>query len=92
MLEPRIARTTRWAVEHEGVFLWNEASGATLKLGYPEAAIWDLLTRRDSRARIATKLTVIASLAPETAATAVSNMVRRLVAEGFLECEEFPDG
>lgn len=87
MAEYRPAESTRWAVENTGVLLINAASGATRFLGYPQAAIWDLVARGDSRARVADKLCAIAGLTREEADALAAEVASMLCAEGFLEAE-----
>ncbi|MGA2328433.1 MAG: PqqD family protein [Bryobacteraceae bacterium] len=84
MSEFRAAEQVRWAVEAAGVVLIDGATGAATTLGYPEAAIWDLITRGDSRERIAAKLCAIAGLEPAAAQELVLNTVAVLREAGFL--------
>ena len=67
MSEFRVAEHVRWAVEAAGVMLINDATGASLSLGYPQAAIWDFLARGESRERMVAKLCAIAALEPAAA-------------------------
>lgn len=84
MTEYRAAEQVRWAVEASGVALIDCATGAATTLGYPQAAIWDFLTRDESSERIAVKMCVIASLAPEAAQLLVLETVAALREAGFL--------
>lgn len=34
-----------WSVLDDGLLVINRRSGATRRMGYPEAAVWDLLSR-----------------------------------------------
>jgi hypothetical protein len=36
----------QWSVEDGGVYIFHPASGAKWRLKYPEAALWDFLTRQ----------------------------------------------
>lgn len=88
MSEYRIAEQVRWAVEAGGVVLIDCATGAATTLGYPQAAIWDFLTRGESGERICAKLCAIASLDPEAAQVLVRETVAALREEGFLTPRE----
>jgi hypothetical protein len=85
MSEYRVAEQVRWAVETAGVVLINNANGAATTLGYPEAAIWDLITRGDPGERIAAKLCVIAGLDPAAAHQLVLDTVAAWRKAGFLD-------
>jgi hypothetical protein len=76
----RIAEQVRWAVEAAGVVLIHGATGETIAVGYPRAAIWDFLTRGEDCERIAAKLCAIAALEPAAA--------RKLVFETVVQWRE----
>jgi hypothetical protein len=84
MSEYRAAEQIRWAVEAAGVVLINGATGAATSLSYPEAAIWDLITRGDSSEKIAAKLCAIAGLEPVAARKFVLDTVEAWRKAGFL--------
>ncbi|MGO9096661.1 MAG: hypothetical protein ACLQGV_15740 [Bryobacteraceae bacterium] len=71
----RIAEQVRWAVEAAGVVLIHGATGETILVGYPRAAIWDFLTRGEDCERMAVKLCAIASLQPAAARMLVQETV-----------------
>lgn len=77
-----------WAVEARGVLLINDATGAVVTVGYPQAAIWEMLTGGESNERIARKLCAIASLEPEAAEALMRETVAAWRAAGFLAREE----
>ena len=54
-------------METGGVVLIDGVTGAATTLGYPQAAIWDFLTRGESDEQICAKLCAIASLDPAAA-------------------------
>ena len=85
MTQYRTADHVKWAVEAAGVVLIDRATGAATTLGYPQAAIWDFLTRGESSERIALKMCTIASLTPEAAQALVLETVAALRQAGFLE-------
>ena len=80
----RPAEQVRWAVEAAGVVLISGATGAATSLSYPEAAIWDLITRGDSSEKIAAKLCAIAGLDAEAAQKLVLDTVEAWRKAGFL--------
>jgi len=82
----------KWAVETRGVLLINEATGAVVTVEYPQAAIWDLLTRGESNRQIARKLCAIASLDPDAAEALVRETLAAWREAGFLAREEDPSG
>jgi len=84
-LEP--ARHVRWAVELEGVVVLNDENGQSIKLVYPQAAIWDFITRGDSTEQIALKIAAVASLAPEAAERLVAQTETELRQGGYLAPE-----
>jgi hypothetical protein len=84
MSEHRVAEKVRWAVEAGGVVIINGATGAVTTLGYPQAAIWDFLTRGESRDRICAKLCPIASLDLAAAHALVLETVAALREAGLL--------
>jgi hypothetical protein len=88
MSEYRAAEQVRWAVEAAGVVLIDGVTGAATTLGYPEAAIWDLITRGDSRERIAAKLCAIAGLEPAAAHRLLLDTVAAWREAGFLAAGE----
>lgn len=84
MSEYRAAPQVRWAVEAGGVVLIDCATGGATTLGYPQAAIWDFLTRGESSERIAAKLGAIASLDAAAAQALVLETVAALREAGYL--------
>jgi hypothetical protein len=79
-----VAEKVRWAVEAAGVVLVNDATGVAITLGYPQAAVWDLLTRGESGARIGAKMCAIAALEPPDACALVRETAAALREAGFL--------
>jgi hypothetical protein len=80
----RVAEQVRWAVEVAGVVVIHGATGETITVAYPRAAIWDFLTRGEDGERIAAKLCAIASLEPEAARKLVLETVAQWREAGFL--------
>ena len=85
MNEYRVTEQIRSAVEAGGVVLIDHATGAATTLRYPEAAIWDLITRGDSPDRIATKMCAIAGLEPAAAQKLVLDTLAAWREAGFLD-------
>ena len=88
MSEYRVADGVKWAVEAGGVVLIDCSTGADKTLGYPEAAIWDFLTRGESSAAIAAKVCAIASLDQAASQALVAETVAALREAGFLAARE----
>ncbi len=81
----RPSGSVRWAVEADGILLLSDDSGATRFLAYPQAAIWDLMSRGNPLRQIAVKMCAIASLSPSEAEQLVLECADDLTAGGFLE-------
>ena len=88
MSEYRVADGVKWAVEAGGVVLIDCATGAGTTLGYPQAAIWDFLTRGESIVSIAAKVCAIASLDQAASEALVAETVAALREAGFLTIRE----
>ncbi len=80
-------RHIRWAVEIEGVVVLNDENGQSIKLAYPQAAIWDFITRGDSMAQMVLKIAAVASLTPEAAERLVAQTEAELRQGGYLAPE-----
>ena len=75
-----------WVVQPGSVLLVNDATHESLTLPYPQAAVWDLLTRHPA-AEVARKMTYIADLSPERAAALVEQSVETWIRLGYLQWE-----
>ena len=84
MSEYRAAEHVRWAVETAGVVLIDGATGTATTLGYPQAAIWDFLTRGEPVEQICAKLCAIASLDPAAAQALVLETMAALRKAGLV--------
>lgn len=82
------APSTRWAVELKGIVLINEGTGAVSSLGYPQAAVWDLLTHGYSYDRSVCMLTAITSLQTGEVETLIAESLKTWVEDGFLILKE----
>ena len=84
MSEYRAAEHVRWTVEAGGVVLIDGATGVATTLGYPQAAIWDFLTRGEPEEKICAKLCAIASLDLAAARALVQETVAALRDAGLV--------
>jgi hypothetical protein len=75
-------------VEQDQVLLVDTRTGAVRPLGYPQAAIWDLIVRDSSWRGIVCKMGAIASLDAEAAERLVREAVDSWLEAGFLVAEE----
>lgn len=80
----RSAEGVAWAVDRGGLWLLCEASGASQWLAYPEAAVWDLLSRGLSFERTVSLLGPIASLGSDEAERLVRRCIEAWTEAGFL--------
>ena len=83
----RIGNGVRWSVGTVGVTL-VDACGEVHTLGYPEAAIFDLLSRRYSFAKVAALTAGIACLDRAGAEALVRSTLERWADCGILERSE----
>jgi hypothetical protein len=77
----------QWAVEQRGILLIDTRSGRQCMLTYPQAAVWDLLSRGHDVPAVIDLITAIASLDLEAAAKLVHDCLEAWVRRGFLEGE-----
>ena len=75
---------TKWAVEMYGIFLINEKTGTSSSLGYPQAAIWDLLTRNYSYPEMLRLLCRITTLQTNEAEKLLAESLEKWINSGFL--------
>ncbi len=86
----RPARGVRWAVEADGLLL-ADGAGRVVRIGYPEAAIWDLMARGYRHGKLVPLMTHIAALEPAAAGELVADQLEQWVARGWLH-KELGDG
>jgi hypothetical protein len=84
----RCAPFTKWAVELDGILVINKESGATNFLKYPQAAIWDLLTREYSYEHIVDMVSAITSLQEDEVNTLIAACLAEWAQTGFLRTAE----
>jgi len=65
-----------WIVEEESVRVFQAKKGELLKLKYPEAAVWDLISRYSQEADIIPKLAAICELNAASARTLLRSCLR----------------
>lgn len=74
-----------FAVELDGVTIIEPGAGTSLRLGYPDAAVWDLLCRGYAFDTVAGMLGHIAAMRRDEAARAARETICQLLDQGFLE-------
>jgi len=79
-LAPRIG----WIVEEGTVRVFEAEKGELLKLGYPEAAVWDLISRYSLEADIVPKLAVIGGLNRAATRALLHSCLRGWLRSGIL--------
>ena len=84
MADYRYAPDVAWAVEQDHVVVVDTPTGAARHIGYPQAALWDLIGRDRSWAGIVSKMGAIASLNPEPAERLVRETIDAWIEAGFL--------
>lgn len=83
----RIANYIRWVVQVDAVHVINTQTGGHHRLFYPQAAIWDMLSRNYSIDKIAHLLMPIADVNVEEAQHLVKDILSDWRSEGFLKTE-----
>jgi hypothetical protein len=73
-----------WVVEEGSVRVFHLEQGALLVLRYPEAAIWDLISRYSREEEIVPKLAAICELNMAEARTLLRSCLRRWLQIGIL--------
>ena len=82
--EYRLRPGVRWVVERSALTL-TDGQGRLLRVDYPEAAIWDLLSRGYSFAKVVVMTSHIAAVGVEVAEALVHGALERWAAGGFIE-------
>jgi hypothetical protein len=78
------ASSTKWAVEIHGIILINEKTGNVCSLGYPQAAIWDLISRGYADEQFVNMVCAITSLQTSEAQRLIVENLENWLAAGFL--------
>jgi len=73
-----------WAVEDHGLRLYRTDNQTTAALGYPEAALWDLLSRYRSLPTITDRLAVITGWTGTIVSEWISSQLDVWIEEGWL--------
>jgi len=73
----------RYCVEYNSIVLFDEKNSRSLTLHYPQAAVWDLLSRGFNQEQIIERLTLIGQLTPNHASEIIDDFCAMLVKEGF---------
>ncbi len=74
-------------MEPGGVLLTHAGRGAVLRLGYPEAAVWDWMSRGEPWEGLIRKTRAVAKLEEAAAERLVREVVRAWIEAGFLVSE-----
>lgn len=77
-----------WVVEVDGVVLMDNLTGALHRLGYPDAAVWDLVGREPTVSGLAIKIGPIAALDPKAAEFYVVRKLEEWAEAGLLVAGE----
>jgi hypothetical protein len=80
----RCALHITWAVDLRGVILINGSNGDVLHLGYPAAAIWDLMQRYHSFDEIVNLLSAITLKDAGTTECLLSKTLHEWIEQGIL--------
>ena len=80
----RVAPGVHWIVGRTALTILD-GNGAARTLGYPEAAVWDFVTRGYSLCDVSRLIAPVASLDPPAARQVVQAAVDGWIASGFLE-------
>lgn len=73
-----------WSVESDSLNIIRRDTGTRLSLKYPEAALWDLLTRRVPIHRVIEMIAAIAGMEPEAARVWCIDTIGVWTREGWL--------
>jgi len=73
-----------WSVERKGVLLLNQNSGSILHLDYPQAAVWNLISKSYSFDQTIPMLCAIASMNTAQAKQLVVESLDVWIQAGFL--------
>ena len=84
MTQYTLRPNVRWCVGRVGITL-SDGNGVTREVAYPDAAVWDLISRGYPFAKVVSMLTFIASLEPAAAEAAVRSALEQWASGGFLE-------
>ena len=78
------ASHVRWAVTTHGIILVDQSAGSNRLLSYPEAAVWDLITRDFSYTQTVRMLCAIASMKVDEANRFILESLEDWAEDGFL--------
>jgi hypothetical protein len=81
----RISESIGWVVESEGVRLLDSADPQLLSIPYPEAAVWDLLSRRYTKSSMVSLMAVIGQMSEVEAEELIDRCVLDWRQRGYLK-------
>lgn len=73
-----------WVVETHGLLLIHHALDKSLRLEYPEAAVWDFVSQGYEYSRMVYLVAKIASIEREECDSIIRNCLEKLIAQNFL--------
>ena len=83
-LAARCHPATVWAVDQTGVRVLRRDTGKTRHLPYPDAAVWDLVTRRVPAPRLVTMISTLIGEERSSAGAWIARTIRQWKQEGWL--------
>jgi hypothetical protein len=82
-----IADHIQWAVQSDGIHVIDTKTGCQHHLSYPQAAVWDMLSRHYGRDAMAQRIAPIAGVDSATAGRLVDETLSGWCAEGLVKME-----
>jgi|GEM_PF-981508 len=83
----RCAPEVSWAVEGDGIILIRQDREGVIKLGYPQSAVWDLITQHYPFDKMISLVSAIDSSDDSTSIRIVAESLREWVNAGLLISE-----
>ena len=83
-----ISEHVRWAVQTDGLYVIHTRTMSSQKLEYPDAAVWDLITRYGSNRKIIQLLSHIANLSLQKTELIFSDCMGRWASSGLLTMDD----
>ena len=75
----------QWTVEQWGIYLVDSSDGKAHRLVYPEAALWDLLSRDTNFSRLVELMRAITGMSSDGAAGFIEETLDVWIKAGMLE-------
>ena len=84
MTNYRLSSGMRWSVERASILV-SDGRGGAQALAYPEAAVWDLVSRGYPFSRVVALMAHIAAVDSSAAETLVRSTMEQWAANGWVE-------